>query len=91
MDRLCTAIEGRYKDRGVQHKVYTPGNLETLELSIRQERIAKVSSLRPCVLQDYIRARLSEGLVPRYRGKVTSCLACVLPRIVPIRSWMRRT
>ena len=42
MERLRTAIEGRHKDRGIGRKVYTPGNLETVELSVRREYIAKV-------------------------------------------------
>lgn len=42
MGRLRTALEARYEDRGVDRKVYTPGNLETLQISVRRERIAKV-------------------------------------------------
>ncbi|KAN0090868.1 Beta-lactamase-like protein [Tylopilus felleus] len=42
MDRLRTAMEARFKNRGVERKVYTPGNLDMLEFSIRHERIAKV-------------------------------------------------
>lgn len=50
MDRLRTAMEARFKNRGVERKVYTPGNLDMLEFSIRHERIAKVRSLfRPSV------------------------------------------
>ena len=45
MDRFRIAMEGRYRDRGIDRKVYTPGNLETLELSVRHERIAKVRFL----------------------------------------------
>lgn len=42
MGRLRAAMEGRYRDRGIDRKLYTPANLETMEISIRQERIAKV-------------------------------------------------
>ncbi|KAF8135732.1 beta-lactamase-like protein [Boletus edulis] len=42
MDRFRAAMEARYKDRGIGRKLYTPGNLDTLELSVRHERIAKV-------------------------------------------------
>ncbi|KAI9572193.1 beta-lactamase-like protein [Boletus coccyginus] len=42
MGRLRTALEARYEDRGVDRKVYTPGNLETLQISVQRERIAQV-------------------------------------------------
>lgn len=42
MGRFRAAMEGRYRDRGIDRKLYTPANLETMEISIRQERIAKV-------------------------------------------------
>ena len=45
MDRFRAAMEGRYRDRGINRNLYTPGNLETLELSGRHERIAKVRFL----------------------------------------------
>ncbi|KAG9316341.1 beta-lactamase-like protein [Chiua virens] len=42
MGRLHAAVESRFKDQSINCKVYAPGNLETLELSIRQELIAQV-------------------------------------------------
>ncbi|KAF8546925.1 hypothetical protein OG21DRAFT_1490689 [Imleria badia] len=42
MDRLRTAMEARYQERGVERRVSTPGNLETLDLQIRHTRIAEV-------------------------------------------------
>ena len=45
MDRLRIAMEARYRDRGVARQVYTPGNLDTLDLPIRHARIAEVRYL----------------------------------------------
>ncbi|KAF9244896.1 beta-lactamase-like protein [Melanogaster broomeanus] len=42
MSRLRTAMTARYRDRGVDLKIYTPRNLETLELSFYREHVAKV-------------------------------------------------
>ena len=44
MARLRAAMTARYKDRDEDVKIHTPRNLETLELSFRSERVAKVSS-----------------------------------------------
>jgi len=43
MGRLRAAMTARYKDRDEDVKIHTPRNLETLELSFRGERVAKVS------------------------------------------------
>jgi cleavage and polyadenylation specificity factor subunit 3 len=43
MNRLRGAMTTRYKDRGTNLKIYTPRNLETLELSFRRDHVAKVS------------------------------------------------
>lgn len=43
MGRLRAAMTSRYKDRDEDVKIHTPRNLETLELSFRGERVAKVS------------------------------------------------
>ena len=40
-------MTARYKDRDEDVKIHTPRNLETLELSFRGERVAKVSCDRP--------------------------------------------
>lgn len=45
MNRLRTAMTSRYKERNEDVKIHTPRNLETLQLSFRGERVAKVS---PC-------------------------------------------
>jgi len=47
MGRLRAAMAGRFRDRDEDVKIHTPRNLETLELSFRGERVAKVNS---CVL-----------------------------------------
>jgi cleavage and polyadenylation specificity factor subunit 3 len=45
MGRLRAAMTSRYKDRDEDVKIHTPRNLETLYLSFRGERVAKVSIL----------------------------------------------
>jgi hypothetical protein len=42
MGRLKAAMTSRFKDRDEDVKIHTPRNLETLELSFRGERVAKV-------------------------------------------------
>jgi cleavage and polyadenylation specificity factor subunit 3 len=42
MGRLRAALTSRYKDRDEDVKIHTPRNLETLHLSFRGERVAKV-------------------------------------------------
>ena len=42
MARLRAAMTSRYKDRDEDVKIHTPRNLETLNLSFRGERVAKV-------------------------------------------------
>ena len=42
MGRLRAALQHKYKDRDQEVKIHTPRNLETLELSFRGERVAKV-------------------------------------------------
>ncbi|KAK0442700.1 Metallo-hydrolase/oxidoreductase [Desarmillaria tabescens] len=43
MGRLRAAMTSRYKEREEDVKIYTPRNLETLNLSFRGERVAKVT------------------------------------------------
>jgi Pre-mRNA 3''-end-processing endonuclease polyadenylation factor C-term. len=43
MGRLRAAMTSRYKERDEDVKIHTPRNLETLNLSFRGERVAKVS------------------------------------------------
>jgi cleavage and polyadenylation specificity factor subunit 3 len=45
MGRLRAAMTSRYKDRDEDVKIHTPRNLETLNLSFRGERVAKVNIL----------------------------------------------
>ena len=45
MGRLRAAMTSRYKERDEDVKIHTPRNLETLNLSFRGERVAKVNSL----------------------------------------------
>lgn len=42
MGRLRGALQSKYKDRDEDVKVHTPRNLETLNLTFRGERVAKV-------------------------------------------------
>ena len=42
MGRLKAAMQDRYKSRDEDIKIHTPRNLETLELTFRSERVAKV-------------------------------------------------
>lgn len=53
MARLRSAMSSRYKERNEDVKIHTPRNLETLQLSFRGERVAKVSlhSIPSLVLQ----------------------------------------
>jgi cleavage and polyadenylation specificity factor subunit 3 len=43
MSRLRGALQAKYEDREEDVKIYTPRNLETLEITFRGERIAKAS------------------------------------------------
>lgn len=45
MGRLRAAMTSRYKERDEDVKIHTPRNCETLELSFRGERVAKVVSI----------------------------------------------
>lgn len=47
MSRLRAAMTARYKERDEDVKFHTPRNLETLELSFRGERVAKVGRDTP--------------------------------------------
>jgi len=42
MGRLRAAMQSRFKERDEDVKIHTPRNLETLNLSFRGERVAKV-------------------------------------------------
>lgn len=44
MSRLRSSMQARYKHRDEDVKIHTPRNLETLELTFRGERVAKVCS-----------------------------------------------
>lgn len=43
MGRLRAAMQDRYKNRDEEVKIHMPRNLETLELTFRGERVAKVT------------------------------------------------
>ena len=47
MGRLKAAMQDRYKSRDEEIKIHTPRNLETLELTFRSERVAKVRASWP--------------------------------------------
>jgi cleavage and polyadenylation specificity factor subunit 3 len=42
MGRLRSALQAKYKERDEEVKVYMPRNMETLEITFRGERVAKV-------------------------------------------------
>jgi cleavage and polyadenylation specificity factor subunit 3 len=42
MGRLRAALQSKYKNRDEDIKIYSPRNLETLDLTFRPERVAKV-------------------------------------------------
>ena len=42
MSRLKQALQNKYKARDEDIKIHTPRNLETLKLTFRGERVAKV-------------------------------------------------
>ena len=44
MGRLRAALQSRYKQRDEDVKIHMPRNLETLNLTFRGERVAKVSA-----------------------------------------------
>ena len=48
MGRLKAAMQDRYKSRDEEVKIHTPRNLETLELTFRSERVAKVRLILGC-------------------------------------------
>ena len=62
MGRLRAAMQDRYKNRDEEIKIHTPRNLETLELTFRGERVAKVrcarSYLNLHVLNNVVNGRL---------------------------------
>lgn len=58
MGRLRAAMTARYKDRDEDVKIHTPRNLETLELSFRGERVAKVSLDHLCLPRLTARRRI---------------------------------
>ena len=43
MGRLRAALQSRYKQRDEDVKIHMPRNLETLNLTFRGERVAKVT------------------------------------------------
>ncbi len=49
MGRLRAAMTSRYKEREEDVKIHTPRNLETLNLSFRGERVAKV-----CITYEFL-------------------------------------
>jgi len=62
MGRLRAAMQSRFKERDEDVKIHTPRNLETLNLSFRGERIAKV---RVFVLYHYHFHQLMTELMAR--------------------------
>lgn len=45
MGRLKAAMQSRFKEKDEDVKIHTPRNMETLNLSFRGERVAKVRLL----------------------------------------------
>jgi hypothetical protein len=82
MGRLRAAMTSRYKDRDEDVKIHTPRNLETLNLSFRGERVAKVGTpilLSYCVLRSF-----------RSLGYRCSCVQTTSKRRRPFRITSRQ-
>lgn len=80
MGRLRAAMTSRYKDRDEDVKIHTPRNLETLNLSFRGERVAKVRWFY-CFELSYhdltrILSRLSELWQTNLLKRMMLCLGC---------------
>ena len=94
MGRLRAALQSRYKQRDEDVKIHTPRNLETLNLTFRGERVAKVSARTGipilCGTPDPLTAyyhRLS-GLSQLRRPKPVTCYpVCWWRKIIPILCW----
>jgi len=98
MGRLRAALQSRYKQRDEDVKIHTPRNLETLNLTFRGERVAKVSAIAgiPTLrgMLDPLTARYRRQLEPLQPGRpklVTCCLVCSWQRIIPILYWTLET
>jgi len=64
MGRLRSAMTSRYKERDEDVKIHAPRNLETLELSFRGERVAKVFIniyFRETLINDMLGYRYASG------------------------------
>jgi hypothetical protein len=84
MGRLKAAMTARFKDRDEDVKIHTPRNLETLELSFRGERVAKVSTFG-FESYGFINAIASRRLVLwliKLLKKMTLFLGCLFQRII---------
>ena len=80
MGRLRAAMSDRYKNRDEDVKIHTPRNLETLELSFRGERVAKVNSSMHTVIvkanSSIIFSRLSVLLLQSRLSQARPSLDC---------------
>lgn len=54
-------MQDRYKNRDEEIKIHTPRNLETLELTFRGERVAKVQHAHHSMDVNYILNNLATG------------------------------
>jgi hypothetical protein len=86
MGRLKAAMTAKFKDRDEDVKIHTPRNLETLELSFRGERVAKVLtfSLESRGLIDAIASRRLVLWLIRLLKKTISYLGYLFPRTILI-------
>lgn len=94
MGRLRAALQSRYKQRDEDVKIHTPRNLETLNLTFRGERVAKVSARKSIPIFRGIVDPLTVyhhrplGLLRLRRPKpVISCLVYSWRKIIPILYW----
>jgi cleavage and polyadenylation specificity factor subunit 3 len=91
MARLRGALQAKYKNKDEDVKIHTPRNLETLKLTFRGERVAKVRTCAVVSLRTLTPRRRS-GISPRSRPRRTTySLAYSLRRITRTRSSTRAT
>lgn len=91
MGRLRAAMTSRYKERDEDVKIHMPKNCETLHLSFRGERVAKVGpELLRCRVVLNIPRLLALWQIPRHRLGMC-CPVSWLRRTIRTRSWIRAT
>lgn len=94
MGRLRAAMTDRYKSRDEDVKIHTPRNLETLELTFRGERVAKVRAQPSVAVIDQEPSMLHRPLAPlrhNLHNQEIRFQVSLSPRTTLIRSLTRAT